>query len=141
MPAPKIKYLYFTAVTGRVFPADSGSPLQLYASYSDVPRSDRTPRTLDIPLNTGQRSLGESFAVSLTMPDPLYYFESMVLTISGNDLWVPKALNFWAEDETGYLYSVVEYLNWPQDRKDMTWSTDSNEGFAEIQIFPLMLSG
>ncbi|NEO96062.1 MAG: hypothetical protein F6K56_40320 [Moorea sp. SIO3G5] len=72
------------------------------------------------------------------MPDNLYYFENMVLIIEGDDLWLPKTMAFYAEDTTGYVYPIVEYMNWPQ-RKDTTWSTDPKEGKAKIEIFPLLL--
>ncbi|NER29809.1 MAG: hypothetical protein F6J89_19865 [Symploca sp. SIO1C4] len=138
MSIPTIKTLHFLAITAWSRWSESSSPLQLYTQYSDVPRNDLTPQVKTYPLDTGHREQGKAIAVSLTMPHNLYYFKNMVLTIQGNDLWRPKTMAFYAEDSTGYVYPIVEFMNWP-DRKDTTWSTDPNEGVAEIQIFPLIL--
>ncbi|NEO60376.1 MAG: hypothetical protein F6J98_08045 [Moorea sp. SIO4G2] len=138
MSVPKIKTLHFLAITSRSQWSESSSPLELYTLYSDVPRQDRTPQIKTFQLDTVHREQGKAIAYSLDMPENLYYFQTMVLIIKGDDLWLPKTMAFYAEDTTGYVYPIVEYMNWPE-RKDTTWSTDPNEGKAEIQIFPLIL--
>ncbi|NEO96063.1 MAG: hypothetical protein F6K56_40325 [Moorea sp. SIO3G5] len=139
MSVPRIKTLHFLAITSRSQWSDSSSPLQLYTQYSDVPRHDITPQNKTFQLDTGHREQGKAIACSLELPDNLYYFRNMVLIIEGDDLWLPKTMAFYAEDTTGYVYPIVEFMNWPE-RKDTTWSTDPNEGKAEIQIFPLLLN-
>ena len=138
MAVPTIKTLHFLAITSWSRWSQSSSPLELYIQYSDKPQYDPSPPAKTFPLDTGHREQGKSIACSIELPDELYYFQRMTLKIKGNDLWLPKTMAFYAEDSTGYVYPIVEYMNWPP-RKDTTWSTDLKEGKREIQIFPLQL--
>ena len=140
MAVPKIKALHFLTITSRSKLSQSSSPLDLYIQYSDVPKPDFTPQNQQFPVITGPRRQGEAIAVSLTMPSNLYYVMRATLIIKGNDLWLPKTLAIYAEDTTGYVYPLMEFMNWP-DKQNTTWSTDLSEGYPEIQIFPLLLPG
>ncbi len=140
MTQPKLTYLHVLAITANARPADSGSPLELYSNYNDDPGYDVRTREYVADLNTGLRSVGTAFAVSLTLPNPCYLFRDVGLSIKGNDLWVPKTLALYVEDETGYVYPLAEFMNWPS-RQATTWSTDPNEGKKDIQIYPLLLEG
>ncbi|NEO17270.1 MAG: hypothetical protein F6J98_08040 [Moorea sp. SIO4G2] len=138
MSVPKIKTLHFLAITSRSQWSESSSLLELDTRSYDVQRPDLGPQIKSFQLDTGHREQGKAIACSLDMPENLYYFENMVLIIKGDDLWLPKTMAFYAEDTTGYVYPIVEYINWPE-RKDTTWSTDPKEGKAKIEIFPLLL--
>lgn len=139
MAISKIIRLHFLAITSTSEWSESSSPLDLFIEYADRP-NDVTPQTKTFQVNTTTRSKGRAIAATIDMPSDVCYIKRLVLVIKGDDFWIPKTLGFYAENDQKYIYSIVEFFNWPES-KATTWSTDSNEGLSEIQIFPLILEG